>query len=66
MDLSQRGSLDLLVNFHFGVSWVGGLKTLHQDSRNHEVRNPEKVESFVVGPAPGTVSKFGISSFWVS
>ena len=38
------------VNSHFGDSRVEGLKTLHQDSRNREVRSPDRVRSFVVGP----------------
>jgi hypothetical protein len=40
-----------LVNSHFGDSRVEGPKTLHQDSRNREVRSPDRARSFVVGPA---------------
>jgi hypothetical protein len=32
VDLSQQESLDLVVDFHFGVSGVGGPKALYQDS----------------------------------
>jgi hypothetical protein len=49
VDPSQQESLDLVVDFHFGVSGVGGLKSLYHDSRNREVRSPKKVESLVVG-----------------
>jgi hypothetical protein len=40
-----------LVDSHFGDSRVEGPKTFHQDSRNREVRSPDRVRSFIVGPA---------------
>jgi hypothetical protein len=45
-----------LVNSHFGDSRVEGPKTLHQDSRNREVRSPDRARSSVVGPALITIS----------
>jgi hypothetical protein len=67
VDSRQRGPLDLLAKFHFGVSWVERPKLRHLDSQNCEVRNPDKVESFVVGPSTWTRARvqafrhFGVS-----
>jgi hypothetical protein len=47
----STGVVGSLVNSHFGDSRVEGPKTLHQDSRNHEVRSFDRVRSFIVGPA---------------
>jgi hypothetical protein len=47
----STGVVGSLVNSHFEDSRFEGPKTLHQDSRNHEVQSPDRAKSFVVGPA---------------
>jgi hypothetical protein len=51
------------VNSHFGDSRVEIPKTLHQDSRNRDVRSPDRERSSVVGPA--LITSWN-STFWVS
>jgi hypothetical protein len=66
VDSRQRGLLDLLVKFHFGVSWVEGPNIRRLDSRNCKIRNPDTVENFIVGPVLGHVAgskQFGILGF---
>jgi hypothetical protein len=46
VDPSPPESLDLVVDFHFGVSGVGGPKALYQDSRSAK---SQKYGSQVVG-----------------
>jgi hypothetical protein len=61
VDPSQQESLDLVVDFHFGVSGVEGPKALYQEeSRSAKSRKGGKSSC---GPAPGIVSEFDISGF---